>query len=130
MVETARVENAPVVHAEQLKVSKISAHGVQNTIGIKHAANVLFHMKVGETPILWTTTQTEHSTLDFGKLTRSTGLHAVEEALHVELQPTCNALSKSIPLPATALAHGAHTRDVDADLTFNYSYLQISDSIS
>ena len=89
--------------------------GARSILGIKHAANVSYLMKVEEMPMLLITTPTHQLMLDFGKLTLSTGDHAQEDMLHVIQILTFNVLLRSINGEETPGNSGQLTLDVDAD---------------
>ena len=91
MEETVQVENAPTVPVEPPKTWLTSQLTALNTHGIKVAVNALHLMKVEETPMLWTITQTIRSMSDFSKLIRLTGLDATVNMLHVTSTKTLNA---------------------------------------
>lgn len=87
MEETAQVENVPAVHVEQQKTWLTFQDGARSTAGIKTAVNALFRMKVEEMLMPCFTTLTTLLMSDFGKLTKSIGVHAVEEEPHVTFSP-------------------------------------------
>jgi hypothetical protein len=83
VVEIVLQEDAHHAPVETQDSCKTLQHGVENTIGIKIVANVLYHMNQEEMPMQSTTIQMHHMMLDFGKLTMLIGEDVMEDMPHV-----------------------------------------------
>jgi hypothetical protein len=114
--EIVLLENAQLVTAVPAKECKTLPLGVQNTVGIKHAANALSLTNQEEMQMPSTTTLTHQLMLDSGKSTLSTGHRAQEEVPHVIPMSTSNVLLKFINGEETHGNSGQLIPDVDADL--------------
>ena len=124
VVETAQVENAQSAIAEQQDCNKILQHGVPNIqAGIKHAANVLSHMKVEEMLINKIRILMDLMMLDYGRLIILTGVDVTMDMLHVTLIKILTVLLRYINGLEIHGRLGLLQLDVDADL-FNHVYVE------
>ena len=112
------MENVLPVSAEPTKVCRISPTGAISTLGTKSAASASSHIKVEETLMPSTTTQTDLLMSDSGKSTTSIGVNAAKEKPHAIPKSTSDAPLNYTNGEAIASSSGKPTPLVDADFVY------------